>query len=364
MYLEQIDIVNFRGITRLSLKLDKTTVLIGENNSGKSSVLEALRICLTRGLTRRGRIFSEYDYHLTGKDSHPTESDAIEITLHFVEHDSGEWPDEVLQILGDVVQIGSDGLQRVLLRVRSEFDKPTGDFITTSCFLDLGGNELKHAMAQRYLSSLQKLAPVFYLAALRNSAQEFQPRSQFWGPFVRSIEMDPSLRQELEKELAGLNERVLDANESFATIKARLAKTAQILPLDSDAPVVIEAIPSEEFDIFSRAQVMLTSVSSVRLPIGRHGEGTQSLAVICLFDAFLQSRLGANYTEFSSPILAIEEPESHLHPSAIRSAATLIDGFGWPKSYNYPFGRLSFGIRSVLAPPFSAKRWLNFNSPN
>ena len=30
MFLEQIEIVNFRGIQHLSLKLDKTTVLIGE----------------------------------------------------------------------------------------------------------------------------------------------------------------------------------------------------------------------------------------------------------------------------------------------------------------------------------------------
>ena len=64
MFLEQIDIVNFRGITHLTLKLDETTVLIGENNTGKSTVLEALQICLSRSLTRKGDIFSEYDYHL------------------------------------------------------------------------------------------------------------------------------------------------------------------------------------------------------------------------------------------------------------------------------------------------------------
>ena len=69
---------------------------------------------------------------------------------------------------------------------------------------------------------------------------------------------------------------------------------------------------------------MLTSITGARLPIGRHGEGTQSLAVICLFDAFLKGRLADSYTEFTNPILALEEPEAHLHPSAIRAAGILL----------------------------------------
>lgn len=52
MFLQQIDIVNFRGIRQLSLTLDETTVLIGENNTAKSTILDALQICLSRSLTR------------------------------------------------------------------------------------------------------------------------------------------------------------------------------------------------------------------------------------------------------------------------------------------------------------------------
>ena len=201
MFLEQIDIVNFRGITHLTLKLDETTVLIGENNTGKSTVLEALQICLSRSLTRKGDIFSEYDYHLGDKDSQPVESDAIGLTLRFTEQSDGEWPDEVSQVLPEVVQVGADGLQRVILRVNSSFDDVASDFVITWDFLDLAGNTLVAARAPRNIISLQQFAPVFYLAALRNSAQEFRPRSQFWGPFVRSLKIDPTLRQELEDEL-------------------------------------------------------------------------------------------------------------------------------------------------------------------
>ena len=328
MFLEQIDIANFRGIQHLSLKLDKTTVLIGENNTGKSTVLDALQTCLSRSLTRRGGIFSEYDYHLPEKDSQPIDSDAIEITLRFVEQSDGEWPDEVVQILGDAVQIDEDDRQSVILRVQSKYDDSTEDFVTDWDFLDLAGNELINVKAPRNIIELQRLVPVFYLAALRDSAQEFRPHSQFWGPFVRSLKINPDLREELEEELSKLNQRVLGAHESFGAIKERLGNTAKMVPLDSEEPVGIEAIPSKVFDILSRTQVMLTSTTGARLPIGRHGEGTQSLAVICLFDAFLQSRLKDSYTEYTTPILALEEPEAHLHPSAIRSVADQLQALG------------------------------------
>lgn len=326
MFLEQIEIANFRGIRRLRLKLDNTTVLIEENNTGKSTILEALQVCLSRSLTRKGDIFSEYDYHLPQQDSQPADSDAIEITLRFTEQVEDEWADEVLGRLSHIVQLDDNDRQSAILRVRSKYDKARDDFVTTWDFLNLAGDELVNAKEPRHIVSLQQLAPVFYLAALRDSAQEFRPRSQFWGPFVRSLNIDPELRRELEGELAVLNQKILDAHESFGAIKEQLSNTGKMLPLHRGDPVGIEAVPGKVFDILSRTQVMLTSITGVRLPIGRHGEGTQSLAVICLFDAFLQSKLKDSYMEYTTPILALEEPEAHLHPAAIRSVADLLQG--------------------------------------
>jgi putative ATP-dependent endonuclease of OLD family len=42
MFLCQVHIANFRGIKKLSLILDDTTVLIGENNICKSTILDLL----------------------------------------------------------------------------------------------------------------------------------------------------------------------------------------------------------------------------------------------------------------------------------------------------------------------------------
>ena len=326
MFVDQIDIRNFRGIRQLSLKLDETTVLIGENNTGKSTILAALEVCLSRSLNRRGGTFSEYDYHLPTKDSQPSDSEGIEVTLRFLERSDGEWPNEVVQALGETVQIADGDKQAVIFRVQSRFDDLQDDFVTSWTFLDIVGDELVGARSPVLLAALQQLVPVFYLSALRDSAQEFRPRGQFWGPFVRLSKMEPDVRQVLEQELAELNQKVLDANESFSAVEERLSNTGKMVPLASDDAVGIEAIPSRIFDIMSRTQVMLSSVTGARLPIGRHGEGTQSLAVICLFDAFLQSRLADAYREHTTPILALEEPEAHLHPSATHSVAALLQG--------------------------------------
>ena len=324
MFLARIDIANFRGIRNLSIELDQTTVLIGENNTGKSAILAALDVCLNRNLNRRGGAFAEYDHHLSTGDSDPVESDPIEVTLRFGGPLDEEWPPEIAQVLATAIQVDEHGNDSIVFRVRSGFDEMLGDFNTTWNFLDIEGNELPNTKINAYLFALQQLSPVFYLSALRDSAQEFRRNGQFWAPFVRSQKMDPDLREELEAELADLNRRVLEANDSFEEVERRLANTGKAVPLAADNPVGIEAIPGRVFDILGRTQVMLTSVTGARIPMSAHGEGTQSLAVICLFDAFLRSKLEDTYRQHTTPILALEEPESHLHPSATHSVVDLL----------------------------------------
>jgi len=352
MFLCQVHIANFRGIKKLSLTLDDTTVLIGENNICKSTILDALQFCLSRPLTRRSGIFNEYDYHLPHKNSQPSDVEPIEIILHFAERSADEWPDEVPQILSEAVQTNDEYIQSVTLRVLSGFDKALGDFNTTWDFLDLNGHPLPKAKNPRYIIQLQQLAPVFYLAALRDAAQEFRPRSQFWGPFVRSLDIDTQLREAIEQSLSELNQQVLDAHQSFNSVTERLRNASKFVPLGADDPVSIEAIPGKIFDLLSRTQVMLASKTGARLPIGRHGEGTQSLAVICLFDAFLQSQLEGGYHQHTEPIMALEEPEAHLHPSAIRSIALLLRGFKGQKIITTHSGEL------VVSVPLTSLRRL------
>jgi Transposase IS116/IS110/IS902 family/AAA ATPase domain len=70
--LIEVNIENFRGIRSLRLPPGGLTVLISENNAGKSTVLEAIKLLLTRGSSsRRAGQFTEYDFHLAGADAIP-----------------------------------------------------------------------------------------------------------------------------------------------------------------------------------------------------------------------------------------------------------------------------------------------------
>ena len=55
------------------------------------------------------------------------------------------------------------------------------------------------------------------------------------------------------------------------------------------------------------------------MPLGRHGQGVQSLSVLFLFKAFTELVLESLYRPESAAVLALEEPETHLHPQAARS---------------------------------------------
>lgn len=322
MFLKQIDIANFRGINRLTIHLDQTTILIGENNTGKSTILDAIQLALGSSTTGVRSRFSEHDYHLVTKDSQVSDSKPIEIVLHFSEQSDNEWSTGIQQKLNEVIQFDSANRLSVILRVQCKYDPDTNESVSEWRFLDLNMKQLSADIFQ-YKKSLQSLVPVFSLKSLRDPDREFRPSSAFWKPFVRSIKMEPDVKSGLESRLADLNQEIIDAHESFGVIENQLADIAKLVPLTGSNPVNIDALSGKVLDILSRARVSLASRTGAWMPVERHGEGTQSLAIICLFVAFLRSKLD-EHSEITSPILTLEEPEAHLHPSAASSVTNLL----------------------------------------
>ena len=91
MFLRQVTVENFRGIEKVTVDLDETTVLIGENNSGKTSFIDALRLSLEKVLARRGNPFDDFDHRLASKESLPRDTAGLSVTLVFCEGKAGEW---------------------------------------------------------------------------------------------------------------------------------------------------------------------------------------------------------------------------------------------------------------------------------
>ncbi|MDW7670358.1 MAG: DUF2813 domain-containing protein [Bacillota bacterium] len=324
MKLKEVTIENFRSIKSLDIPLDDLTVLIGENNIGKSTVLEAIRIALTRGYgAKRGWQFSEYDFHLDCAEATPQSAEPISIILHFAEKNQDEWPSAIIQQMNECIQLDNDGLYHIWLRVKGEYQQTTSSFEGKWIFLNEVGNELTKPK-QSDVNMLSRFVPMFFLSALRDATQEFSQRGQFWSGFLKSIQVPEDKRQEIERMLMEVNSYVIDANDGLSEVSSKIAEAGKHIPLGSIDPVVLEAVPTRIFDMVGKIQVHLKSNNGAKLPIQRYGEGTQSLAVLMLFQAFAAISLNEIYTPESTPILALEEPEAHLHPSAIRSLGSLL----------------------------------------
>src|SRR6202044_2258279 len=82
MYISRLVIRNFRSFQHLDVPIRAgTTCVIGENNSGKSNLLHAIRLCVDAGLPSNYRSLIPSDIHSGIDISHPEQVlIAVEIT--------------------------------------------------------------------------------------------------------------------------------------------------------------------------------------------------------------------------------------------------------------------------------------------
>lgn len=321
MKLRRIQITNFRGIQNLDLEIGDKTVLIGENNTGKTAVLDAIRFALREVRTRRTCTFDAYDFHLANPTAEPATAPPINITLTFREDTAGDWsPDQTARLTrAGIAQVDANGNSLVMFRVEAHFDSAIHDFVQDWQFLNAAGAPLT-GVPDSAISVLQNEVSYYYLAALRDAAKHFDAKGTFWRPFLKESNLTPGKRSEIETKLAEVNELIISSHGSFAQVVSRLKDLQQVVSFSGgDDMVSVDAVPSRLFDMLARAQVNLNAGTGAKVPVGRHGEGTQSLAVLTLFSAFLHS------WNKGDPIVALEEPEAHLHPSAIRALWRLIE---------------------------------------
>ena len=343
------------------MPLSHTTVLIGENNSGKSSVLDCISLSLGRRWGRRGTGFSEYDLTIddaatlddgsqtedTGRgnspdaDSEPTaepagtgdaesdeETPAATIELFFSEQTVGEWPDEITIGLFGINQTDPlTGLNSITLRVTYRFNPLEKAYEPGWAFIDINGDPIGTVEARRAANTRQffKYVPVFFLSALRDASEEFSSRSQFWGRLLKAVEISPDERRALDQAIDELNARLLAADPRVAETVERLKEIQAVVAQGAAADVSIRALPMRVWELLARSEIVIKGETGAPwLPLDRHGQGVKSLSVIYLFNAFVQRLLKESYSEQSVPIVAIEEPEVHLHPQAVRALWTQI----------------------------------------
>ena len=87
------------------------------------------------------------------------------------------------------------------------------------------------------ISLLSRFVPIFFLSALRNASQEFTQRGQFWGSFLKSIQLPDDKREEIENILTDVNNSVINADSGLAEVARRIAGAGRYVPLSTTDPV-------------------------------------------------------------------------------------------------------------------------------
>ena len=246
--------------------------------------------------------------------------------IAFSEQKKGEWSDELIGRLGrdNILQVDDGERSHVMLRVTCAYDPENRDFDQRWSFLNLDREPLT-GVNERALAGLQHEVSYYYLQALRDVRHHFGEKGPFWRPFLKDTRLPADQRAEIEKKLREVNDLVVNSHDSFRQVHDGLHHVQEVVPLAAGEVVSIEAVPGRIFDMLAKAQINLGSVTGARIPLHRHGEGTQSLSVLMLFTAFLQA------WPAGAPILALEEPEAHLHPSAVRALWSLVRDFSGQK---------------------------------
>lgn len=321
MKISRVRIRNFRSIASLDLELGDTTVFIGPNNSGKTAILDAVRIALTRRWGQRGTGFTERDVHRANDEGDPRTLPPVTIDIVLEEPTAGAWDGDMVAVLEDVMTILPGGTNGVTVRVTCAWNTEKEAFDPRWEFLDAGGQSMT-GKAQRAtnLTGFFGYLPLFWLNALRDAPDEFTPRAGYWDRLLRSVRIPDELENEALRTLADLDARLIAADPHLAEIAGGIGQATQVAIGEGPGAAKFNMLPLGIEDMLQRTGLMLRN-ENLRpwLPLASHGQGLQSLAVIFLLQAAALQQLSEAERPGIEAVFAIEEPEAHLHPQAART---------------------------------------------
>lgn len=310
MRLQSITIKNFRSIRNaFRVPLSAMTVLVGQNNAGKSNVLRALVIALRTVLevkpARPRRIHGppqddvydwERDYPIDIQDAEPTGVSEFLLDFSLSPDEEEELRKEVgSRVKGSLpieLRIGPGG-PTISVRKRGPGSKKVTQ---------------KRAEISRFLAARVDFD---YIPAVRTADESAQVVSALVGRALAVLEDDPNYLALLQK-VRELQRPILQKVETAVAESLR-----QFLP--TVRAVSIDVAEARRADAFRRTEIVVDDGTATELRY--KGDGVQSLATIALLRFAAAEQRGKK-----DVILVVEEPESHLHPAAIRELQQALRG--------------------------------------
>lgn len=321
MRLTRIEIRNFRSIRHLVLDLGETTVLIGPNNVGKTAIVDAIRLVLTRRWGQCGTRFTQDDVRAASQERDPKDRQVSSITLRAEESAPGEWSVPEAQDLNPTLATDlSRGHQCFTLRTQFGRNEESDTFQQGLEILNIPG---VHTVApdtdQIEIQSFWRYLPVYYLGALRRAPEDRLSFPRFWEQHLEALEIPAGLESAAQHPLNNLFSRLRNGDSRVKSIMRALVLTNPAALRHADVPD-LTLLPSETVDNYRWMEALIDpkELDDPWAMFHRQGLSAQSLSVMYLSKVFVKWLHNQMYGPKSSPVLLLEEPETHLSPQAAR----------------------------------------------
>ncbi|UTG93257.1 ATP-dependent nuclease [Geobacter sulfurreducens] len=309
MRLISFSVTNYRSITMAhKLPINSSTILIGQNNEGKSNILNALTTAMgiirfygissTTRVIPRNRLKNLYDWErdfpvqMQGKKT--SQNSVFRLEFELTVDDIAEFRAEIKSNLNGTLPI-EISIGEELLPVFKVLKKGPG------------GTTLSKK-SSKIANFIGKKIDYIYIPAVRTAKAAVSVVEQMVEDELATLEEDERLVKALN-DVAELQKPILEK------ISQKISE-----PLKQFLPQIknIEVKISEEARYRAlRRSCEIIIDDGIPTSIERKGDGVKSLAAISL--------LRGEKLKGRASILALEEPESHLHPSAIHRLKEVID---------------------------------------
>lgn len=314
--LKQIRVHGFRGLDNIEIDFEPTTVLVGTNNAGKTTLLKALQLALSNS------------FQITDDDfffSDAINRNKIIVDLLFISVDGdgiqiSEFEDNWATVFTENrINFDSDGNQILAFRtiieenlIRKTFTKK--QFVIDE-WVDFQNDDDEYWYQKDYTNSLSFYfdeIPFFYLDANRDILEDLKSKTSFLGRILSSIDYNDGDKELIEELIKELNKETIDRSDVLVNLHSILEELDTAMDNPNNT-VDITPFTKKLRDLNKGIKINYSQFS-----MEYHGMGTRSWSSLLILKAFiLQNMKLAHESQVAYyPIIAIEEPESHLHPNA------------------------------------------------
>jgi putative ATP-dependent endonuclease of OLD family len=329
---------NFRSLENVEVEFDDLTVLIGANNAGKTSFLDALYAAIGAGRKQMG----QDDIRLAPGEALPPKTREVIVDVRIRPINAkGEFIDSFpagsfwtnLWGAGIAQDLADDFNEFVAIRTTFAWNVGKADYSLRREFLKEWrpfADWLKlPAPTDKKAVTADMIEPIalHYIDAKRDLEDDLRKQGSFWRKLTEDLGLSDEDVEAIEASLSGLNQQIVDKSEVLKHLKKNLADMQKVVSADS-AGIDITPVSRKLRDMSKGVDVSFATTGSQAFPLTRHGMGTRSLASLLVFRAFAAWRTAQASTASNQlhTLLALEEPESHLHPQAQRSLFSHIKG--------------------------------------